>query len=401
MTCLPLFCLVILLAFAGCRPPDFIPPPPPELIPPIGIVPEPPPVPVEPLEEVTWFDIDGWLEEDLGSTLDLFLRSCGQGVRNRPLWKQVCGDALLVQSDDAEAVRRFFETGFIPYRLRKPDGSDTGLMTGYYAPDLLGSRIRSDRFRYPLYRIPDDLLIIDLKAVYPELGDYRLRGRLEGRRIVPYFDRAAIDGGKDSLSGQELFWVEDPVDLFFLQIQGSGRITLENGERVMINYADQNGHPYRSIGRSLISRGEMTNDQMSMQNIKAWAQNNPAKVGQLLNENPSYVFFRELSADIQTPPGALGIPLTPGRSLAVDPRTVPLGAPVFVSTTWPDSPAPLKRLMLAQDTGGAIKGPVRADFFWGLGDEAGNLAGKMKQPARMWVLLPRPTSAAGELSAIK
>jgi membrane-bound lytic murein transglycosylase A len=386
-----LLIFLIALVLGACRPPDMIPPPAP---------PEIPPAKVEPLEQVSWMDIDGWLDEELEASLDVFLKSCGQALRHRPLWQRVCAEAALVDPADQVAVQIFFETAFVPYRLRQPDGSDTGLMTGYYVPDLQGSRTRSERFRYPLYGVPDDLLVIDLRAVYPELGNYRLRGRLEGRRVVPYYGRAEIEAGKASLDGKELFWVEDPVELFFLQIQGSGRITLETGERIMVNYAEQNGHPYRSIGNSLIARGEMTIHQMSMQNIKAWAQMNPTLVAKLLDENPSYVFFRELTPDFQSPPGALGIPLTPGRSLAVDPRTVPLGAPVFVSTTWPNSSAPLKRLMLAQDTGGAIKGPVRADFFWGLGDQAGELAGRMKQPVRLWVLLPRE-SASPEISAAK
>jgi len=164
---------------------------------------------------------------------------------------------------------------------------------------------------------------------------------------------------------------------------------LPDGERIMVGYADQNGYPYRSIGRLLLDRGEMTRDQMSMQNIKAWGQKNPDKVKKLLAENPSFVFFRELPGDILNPYGALGVSLTPGRSLAVDPRYIPLGLPVFVATQWPGSDAPLHRLMIAQDTGGAIKGRVRGDFYWGVGAQAGELAGRMKNPAELWVLVPK------------
>jgi membrane-bound lytic murein transglycosylase A len=217
----------------------------------------------------------------------------------------------------------------------------------------------------------------------------RLRGRLEGNRVVPYFDRAEIDNGGQPLAGNELFWVEDPVELFFLHIQGSGRIRLENGELVMVNYANQNGHLYKSIGKLLLERDAMTRAQMSMQNIRLWVEQNPEAGRKLLDENPSYVFFRELEPGVESPPGALGVPLTAERSIAVDRRTIPLGAPVFLSTTWPSSEQPLRRLMVAQDTGGAIKGQVRADFFWGMGDEAGALAGRMKQSGRMWVFLPR------------
>jgi membrane-bound lytic murein transglycosylase A len=372
----PLLLLALLMLGACARSPEPVP------LPPV------PAEPVTPLLPVPWEAVSGWLEDDPQPALEAFAQSC-RSLRFRPQWQSVCSEAATIAAGDSATARHFFQERFIPHQLRKPDGSDKGMITGYYVPDLKGSRTPSARYRYPLFAVPDDLLVIDLRSVYPELGDYRLRGRIEGGRVVPYWNRADIDSGKGTLAGRELFWVDDAVELFFLQIQGSGRIQLENGERVMINYAEQNGHPYRSIGKMLIDRGEMTSSQMSMQNIKAWAQKNPDRVNQLLNENPSYVFFRELAADVQSPPGALGVPLTPGRSIAVDPRTTPLGSPVFISTTWPNSPAPLNRLMLAQDTGGAIKGPVRADFFWGMGDEAGELAGRMKQELRMWVLVPK------------
>jgi membrane-bound lytic murein transglycosylase A len=210
-----------------------------------------------------------------------------------------------------------------------------------------------------------------------------------GRKLVPYHTRADIDNGTAPLRGRELIWVDDPVDAFFLQVQGSGRVRLDSGELVRVGYADQNGHAYRSVGRLLVERGELTLDQASMQGIRAWGQRNPQKLAALLNENPSYVFFRELPAGDGGPPGSLGVPLSNGRSLAVDPRAVPLGAPVFVSSTWPGTARPLNRLMAAQDTGGAIRGAVRADFFWGFGEEAGELAGRMRQPLLLWVLLPR------------
>jgi membrane-bound lytic murein transglycosylase A len=189
--------------------------------------------------------------------------------------------------------------------------------------------------------------------------------------------------------GKEIVWVEDAVELFFLQIQGSGRVKLDHGETIMLGYADQNGYPYRSIGRLLVDRGDLPLERASMQGIKAWARQNPAKLQDLLNYNASYVFFRELPAGLPGPLGALGVPLTARRSIAVDARHIPLGAPVFLATTMPNSRQPLQRLMLAQDTGGAIRGAVRADFFWGFGDEAAALAGGMRQTGKMWVLLPK------------
>jgi membrane-bound lytic murein transglycosylase A len=289
-------------------------------------------------------------------------------------------------------LRGFFEEAFTPYQVFNPDGTAHGLITGYYEPRLSGSRVRTARFKYPLYAAPDDLLTIDLSEVYPQLKDLRLRGRLEGRRIVPYFSRADIDEGRGAL--RVLFWVENAVDLFFLQIQGSGRIELADGRLVKVGYADQNGRPYVSIGKKLIEMGELNADQASMQGIKHWAEQNPAKLAALLEQNPSYVFFRELPEGLSAPLGALGVPLTDQYSIAIDPRTIPLGAPVFLSTTYPNSAEPLNRLMLAQDTGGAIRGAVRADFFWGFGDQAGSQAGRMKQRGQMWVLFPKGAEPA-------
>jgi membrane-bound lytic murein transglycosylase A len=236
---------------------------------------------------------------------------------------------------------------------------------------------------------PGDLIVVDLGELYPELKSMRLRGRLEGRRLVPYYSRGEWADEERKRERQALLWTDDPLDFFFLQIQGSGQVEMADGGRVRIGYADQNGHPFRSIGRWLIEQGELQAHEASMQGIKRWARANPKRLRELLDANPSLVFFRELPAEGSGPPGALGVPLTARRSLAVDPRHVPLGAPVFVDTTWPNDSKPLRQLMLAQDTGGAIRGVVRADFYWGSGADAGGLAGKMRQKGRMWVLLPR------------
>lgn len=376
--------IVVLLLLAACaRPPEA-----PVVEEPV--IEEPVTEEVAPtLQSVDWQEVAGWQKDNPGLALGAFLKSCSS-LRWRPQWQQACQEAVAMEHTSEDEVRAFFERNFVPHQVSQSDGSTEGLLTGYYVPDLKGSRTASADYPYPLYSRPEDLLVIDLSDVYPDLGNYRLRGRIEGHRVVPYWDRGDIDGHTQPLAGQELFWIDDPVELFFLQIQGSGRILLDNGERVMVNYADQNGHPYKSIGKYLLDQGAMTRDQMSMQNIRAWARNNPSEVGNLLNHNPSYVFFRELGGGVQSPPGALGVPLTPGRSLAVDRRHIPLGAPVFVATTWPNSDQPLQRLMMAQDTGGAIKGRIRGDFFWGMGDQAGSQAGRMKQSASFWVLLPRP-----------
>ena len=316
------------------------------------------------------------------------MQSC-RALKSKLGWHAVCARTNELAQPDNAALRAFFEESFAPYQVFNPDGSPQGLITGYYEPKLTGSRTRTARFRYPLYAAPEDLLTIDLGEVYPQLKDLRLRGRLQGRRIVPYYNRAEIDNGKAVLQGRELFWVENAVDLFFLQIQGSGRIELPDGSLVKVGYAEQNGHPYISIGKKLVESGELKIEEASMQGIKSWAEQHPEKLSALLAQNPSYVFFRELPNGLSAPLGALGVPLTEAYSIAVDPRTIPLGAPVFLATTYPNTAEPLNRLMLAQDTGGAIKGAVRADFFWGFGEQAGVQAGRMKQSGQMWVLFPK------------
>lgn len=266
------------------------------------------------------------------------------------------------------------------------------MVTGYYEPLIHGSLEPSARYRWPIRGVPKDMLTIELGEVYPDLKSLRLRGRVVGNKVVPYWSRAEIDQLDAKLPAPTLMWASDPIDLFFLQVQGSGRVQLPDGQLLRIGYADQNGHPYQSIGRWLVAQGELRLDQASMQGIRAWAERNPKRLRELLNANPSYVFFRQLPSSDAGPIGALGVPLSAGRSIAVDPRYVPLGAPVFLATTEPLSSRPLERLVLAQDTGGAIKGAVRADFFWGFGHEAGQQAGRMKQKGRMWVLLPKGMS---------
>jgi membrane-bound lytic murein transglycosylase A len=376
-----------LLVLSGCVSIKPQPPPPPATQPAPPVAKPPPAGMAGTLRQSSWQELPDWQEENPALAWESLLISC-QALAKQDAWLDVCAAAENIKDPERLQARRFFELHFTPFQLTRADGGDEGLITGYYEPLLKGSRKRTARYRHPVYGLPDDLLVVDLTEVYPELKGMRLRGRVDGRRIVPYYDRAQIEQGSGALSGREIVWVDDAIELFFLQIQGSGRIVLEGGEVLRIGYADQNGHPYRSIGRLLVERGEMPLEKASMQGIQAWARANPDKVAELLNQNASYVFFRELPASLPGPLGALGVPLTARRSVAVDPGFVPLGAPVYIATTWPLSTRPLNRLMLAQDTGGAIRGPVRADFFWGFGNEAAREAGRMKQPLRMWVLLP-------------
>jgi len=350
----------------------------------VAVVPAPTPL----FSPSKWEVLPEWTTLDLTPSWAALMQSC-RVLRVKPQWQAVCAGAEQVDKNDNAAQRSFYEDRLTPYQVFNPDGSEQGVITGYYEPLLKGSRFKGERFRYPLYAAPDDMLEIDLGDVYPQLKGQRLRGRLSGKRVVPYYNRAEIDAGTEGLKGRELFWVENAVELFFLQIQGSGRIELVDGRQIKVGYANQNGHPYVSIGKKLIEMGEMKLEDASMQGIKAWGERNPDKLMALLELNPSYVFFRELPENISGPLGALGVPLTNEYSIAIDPRSIPLGAPVFLSTTQPNSSVPLNRLMLAQDTGGAIRGPVRADFFWGFGEKAGAQAGRMKQQGRMWVLFPK------------
>jgi membrane-bound lytic murein transglycosylase A len=352
--------------------------------------PEPPKVPT--FAPATFDSLPGWRADDQGEAWSAFRASC-RALRFREYWRAVCERANALEAPDAAAVRAFLEANFVPYRVANSDGATQGLVTGYYEPRLRGSRDRRAPYLHPLYAPPDDLLVIDLAAVAPETKNLRLRGRLDGRRVVPYFSRAEIENGAAPVAGKEIVFVDDPIEAFFLQIQGSGRVRLDSGEEVRIGYADQNGHPYQSIGRYLVDKGELKIGEASMQGIQAWARANPARLPELLNQNPSFVFFRELPPADTGPIGALGVPLTAERSIAVDPRFVPLGAPIYLATTRPNSDVPLERLVVAQDTGGAIRGAVRADFFWGTGPEAGSLAGRMRQQGRMWVLLPKEMPA--------
>ncbi|HQR03929.1 MAG: MltA domain-containing protein [Proteobacteria bacterium] len=339
----------------------------------------------KPLQPATWSDLPGWGDDDLAAALDGLLATC-RTLEKQARWAKVCAD---VRSSNRNDLRAWFEARFEPWALVNPDGRRDGLVTGYYEPVVRGSRDRHAPYTVPVFGPPDDLIVVDLGTLYPELKTMRLRGRIEGRRLVPYYSRAEWAEQEARRDSKALLWLDDPVGFFFLQVQGSGQVELDDGSRVRIGYADQNGYPYRSIGRWLADRGEMPLDQTSMPNIKAWAAAHPDRLQELLNANPSLIFFRELPLKGEGPPGAMGLPMLPERSIAVDSRHTPLGAPVWLDTTRPASDIPLRRLVLAMDTGGAIRGPVRADFYWGSGPEAGAQAGRMRQTGRMWVLLPR------------
>jgi membrane-bound lytic murein transglycosylase A len=368
-----------------------------------------PPAPAEPaasLAQVSFAALDGWAADDHAAALGTLLRSCERLARRQPAdpagggpwagrvadWLPACSEATATPPDRARA---FFEAAFQPYALTDR-GKAEGLFTGYYEPLLEGSATPDARFSVPVHRRPPDLVNVDLGLFDPELKGRKVAGRVEAGRLLPYPARAEIGRGALDGRGVELLWVDDPVAKFFLEIQGSGQVRLRDGRVVRVGFADQNGHPYRAIGRDLVEMGALVKERVSLQAIRDWLKANPERAPEVMAKNRSYVFFRELTdlgPDAPGPPGAQGAPLTPGRSLAVDRRFVPLGAPLWLETAAPardGSERPLRRLVVAQDTGGAIRGPVRGDLFWGAGAEAEFVAGHMQGRGRYYILLPRP-----------
>lgn len=387
--------LAALLAACSTTPPPAVVPAPPTTPAPVLPPPAAAPAPVTAVYRAAGFaELPQWPGEGLLASWPAFTRSCTR-LAARPAWTAACADAAALLPGDDASVQAFFERHFQPWRITSSEGNDTGLVTGYYEALLKGS-LEPKPGSVPLHAVPDDMLVLDLADVYPETKGLRLRGRVEGRSVKPYWSRADIVAGKGPGADKVLAWADDAIDAFFLQVQGSGRLELPDGRLLRVGYADQNGRPYRAIGKWLVEQGLMAKDEVTMQSIRAWAEANPGRVPELLNANPSYVFFRLLPDTGGGPLGALNVPLTDGASIAVDPRFIPLGSPVYLDTTRPDTGAPLQRLVHAQDTGGAIRGPVRADFFWGYGHDAAALAGLMKQRGALWLLWPRGEPLPGQ-----
>lgn len=353
-------------------------------------------------EQSSWSKLPGWGADSVQEAWPAFLGSC-RALRFRAEWVTPCDAAQAVAGDSPAGIRSYFEQYFEPYEIVKMTGStreDTGLITGYFEPLLKGARTASAQFIAPLYAPPPDLLTVDLALLFPELKGKRVRGRLVGNKVVPYYTRAELPTDT-VIRGNEIVWVDSALDALLLEVQGSGRVQLPDGEVIRLQYADQNGQPYHSIGRYLVTQGALTVDQATLPGIRAWLVAHPERLQEVLNANPSVVFFSEapLGDPDLGPKGAQGIPLTAGRSVAVDPNFVPLGAPVFLATTQPVSDLPLRRLVVAQDTGGAINGAPRADFFCGSGPQAAELAGRMRQQGSLWLLWPKnsPLPAIGPL----
>ena len=321
---------------------------------------------------VSWQALPGWQDDDLSQAWPAWLKSCDV-LRKRSgevNWRQVCTQATSLSPRDTQSIRRYFESNFQAYEIRNSSGSETGLITGYYEPVMNGSQTRTSTYNVPLYAYPNAW-----KKSRPNPGPTRAE---------------LISSGV--LQGSEIAWVQDPVAAASMQIQGSGKIRLQDDRILRLGFAGTNEQPFKSSAQWLIDRKEMTRGEASMQAISQWAKRNPDRVNEMLNANPRFVFFKELPSNVDTdlgPNGALGIPLTSERSIAIDLQAMPLGAPVFLVTTKPLSNQPMQKLVMAQDTGKAIVGGVRADYYWGSGDAAGEIAGRMKQNGKMWLLLPR------------
>jgi len=331
-----------------------------------------------------WNALPAVSDSDLLAGFNAWYSACKR-LATDPVWGSTCSAAAQVPAIPS-AIRDFLKTQLQVYSLRSADKGEHGLITGYYEPVYPGSLQRGAATTVPVYGVPDDLVVVALDSIYPELKGKRLRGRLEGRTLKPYDDAATIE--RQGANAPVLAWLGNPMDLQFLQIQGSGRIQLDSGRQLRIGYADQNGHPYKPVGRWLVENGQLKKEEVSMGKIRDWAQANPTRVPELLASNPSYVFFSLRPDSNEGPRGSLNVPLTTGYSVAIDRKVIPLGSLLWLSTTRPDGSA-LVRPVAAQDTGGAIAGEVRADLFWGTGTEAGDLAGNMKQEGQIWLLWPK------------
>lgn len=356
------------------------------------------------LAPVDFADLPGWSEDSLSETLPALLRSCGRlsGVPDdRELgpqgpagpvagtvadWREACAALEQLPDGDDASLRSSLEKYFTPLAVGNNQRTN-GVFTGYYEAELRGALKPDERHSWPLYAKPPDLVTADLGSFRADLEGVRLFGRVEDGRLVPYPDRAAIEDGALAGQGLELAWVDDPVDAFFLHVQGSGRVILDDGKVVRIGFAATNGLPFTAVGQVLLDEGKVAPGEATVQHIRDWLRANPEQASDIMRRNRRFTFFRVI--DGEGPIGGHGVPLTPGRSLAVDPAFMPLGAPIWLDTTWPGSDRPLRRLMVAQDIGGAIKGPVRGDFFWGYGEDALEHAGGMKETGRYFLLLPK------------
>ncbi len=357
-------------------------------------------------EPVSWANLDGWAADDHATAFAAFLESCRVLNSNRPpgadtatpmadALKAVCARGVAAVPLDEDGARKFFEDNFRPLHINKLGDGD-GFLTGYYEPIIEGSRFPTGEFTAPLYRRPPNLVVSGRRKLgdaFPSKG-VKVGRRFGRRKIVPYYDRAAIEDGALDGWHLEICWLKSPIDVLFAQIQGSARIRLEDGTLLRVNYDSHNGWPYTAVGRVLAERKLLSKDEVSMQRIRDWMAANPDAAKDVRRQNKSYVFFRitELATEDEAV-GAQGVPLMPGRSIAVDRAIHVYGTPFFISADLPIASdkggTKFRRLMFAQDTGSAIVGPARADIYFGAGPEAARIAGRIKNPGQFVMLVPR------------
>lgn len=333
----------------------------------------------ENMKAVSFNEIEGFFKDDLNYALEVFKKDCKRSKSNE-LFRSVC-----LKAESETDGKRFFTLNFQPYKLLDDNSSDEGLITGYYEPLLYGSLKKTSRFKYPLYKTPKDMYVVDFTSIYPDLKSYKLRGKLVGNKVVPYDSREEIERNP-SKELEPIVYVDNKVDVFLLHVQGSGKVLLDTGELINVGYAEQNGRKFKGIGMYMVNHGYITKDELSAQGMKRYLDRNPSKADEVLNQNESYVFFQKSDTGAT---GSLGSQLTAKRNIAVDRSVIPLGMPVFLNTTNPVDKKPINQLMVAADVGGAIKGKIRADFFWGFGDSAFDYAGRMKEKGKMYVLMPK------------
>ena len=351
-------------------------------------------------------NVPGWKSDNHSEALPAFLKSCNKILKlpkDKALgnfdemgivsdWLPLCLAARTIRPGNKTEAQYFFESRFVPYSVSNNKKSE-GLFTGYYEPDLRGAFGPDARYRYPIYARPKDLISSNLGQFDDKFKGNKLTGRIKNNKFIPYFTRGEIEDG--ALKGRQLetVWVDNQIDAFVLHIQGSGRIVLPNGSHVRVGFAGKNGKRYTSVGRELVAAGVMNLADVTMPSIRAWMETNPLAAVALMRKNKSFIFFKV--SKNAGPIGAQGVVLTPQRSMAVDRTYYPMGLPIWLNTTLPGTREKLRRLMVTQDTGSAIKGPVRGDFFWGNGRQAGINAGLMKERGEIYLLLPK--SAARHL----
>jgi len=325
----------------------------------------------------TQFDhIDGFHDDDLDLAFDVFKKACEKSYRKQ-MFRNVCSNTAHYDNG-----KQFFIDNFTP-KVMVSNKGDLGLVTGYYEPLLYGSRMQDDFYKYPIYKTPKDLVTIKNKKAYPSFKRLRYKAKKLNGRYVPYDTRAQIEKRNDL---EPIVYVNDKIALFFLQVQGSGRVQLDTGETINVGYSNQNGRKYFAIGKKLVEEGYILKEEVSLQTIRNYLELNPHRLDEVLNSNVSYVFFKEKE---DTATGSLDVPLVAKRNIAVDRNYIPLGMPVFIQTINPKTKEPLNKLVVAADTGGAIKGEIRVDYFFGYGYEAEELAGIMKEKGRLFMLIPK------------